>query len=93
MIDMSKIREYLENHVFDKFDFIRNKEEEEKVMVEETIKMLDKFLKMNIDDLGHYMVDDKIYDYESDEFVRYTTEEELEMLYTKRNLERQLKNM
>ena len=62
-------------------------------MVEETIKMLDKFLKMNIDDLGHYMVDDKIYDYESDEFVRYTTEEELEMLYTKRNLERQLKNM
>lgn len=93
MVDMSKIREYLESHVFDKFDFIRNKEEEEKVMVEETIKMLDKFLKMNIDDLGHYMVDDKIYDYESDEFVRYTTEEELEMLYTKRNLERQLKNM
>ena len=39
------------------------------------------------------MVDGVVYDYKTDEFVRYMTEEEVELLYEMRNLKRKLKYM
>lgn len=93
MIDLTKIGELVKNTLYDKFDFVRNKKEEEKVVIKEVIKIFESILKENIDDKGHYMVDGVIYDYKTDEFVRNMTEEEIEMLYKMRNLKRKLKYM
>ena len=93
MIDLTKIRELVKNTIYDKFDFIRDKKEEEKVFVKETIRFFESILKENIDDKGHYMVDGVIYDYKTDEFVRNMTEVEIEILYEMRNLKRKLKYM
>lgn len=93
MIDLTKIEKLVKNTIYGKFSFVRNKEEEEKVVIKEVIKIFESILKENIDDKGHYMVDGVIYDYKTDEFVRNMTEEEIEMLYKMRNLKRKLKYM
>lgn len=93
MVDFNKVREFVEA-VKDSFiNMVNEKKENQKVVVEETINMIDSLLKENIDDKGHYMVDGVVYDYKTDEFVRYMTEEEVELLYEMRNLKRKLKYM
>ena len=88
MVDFSKVREFVEA-VKDSFiNTVNEKKENQKFIVEETINMIDSLLKENIDDKGHYMVDGVVYDYKTDEFVRYMTEEEVELLYEMRNLKR-----
>ena len=93
MVDFNKVREFVEA-VKDSFiNMVNEKKENQKFIVEETINMIDSLLKENIDDKGHYMVDGVVYDYKTDEFVRYMTEEEVELLYEMRNLKRKLKYM
>lgn len=93
MVDFNKVREFVEA-VKDSFiNKVNEKKENQKVIVEETINMIDSLLKDNIDNKGHYMVDGVVYDYKTDEFVRYMTEEEVELLYEMRNLKRKLKYM
>lgn len=93
MVDFNKVREFVEA-VKDSFiNMVNEKKENQKVMVEETINMIDSLLKENIDDKGYYIVDGVVYDYKTDEFVRYMTEEEVELLYEMRNLKRKLKYM
>lgn len=93
MVDFSKVREFVEAVRESFSDFVNNKKENQKVMVEETINMIESLLKENIDDKGYYIVDGVVYDYKTDEFVRYMTEEEVELLYEMRNLKRKLKYM
>ena len=60
---------------------------------EELIMILESELKENIDEKGYFMVDDVIYDYKTEEYVRDATEREKELVIKIRNLERRLKNM
>lgn len=93
MVDFNKVREFVEA-VKDSFiNMMNEKKENQKFIVEETINMIDSLLKENIDDKGYYIVDGVVYDYKTDEFVRYMTEEEVELLYEMRNLKRKLKYM
>lgn len=93
MVDFNKVREFVEA-VKDSFiNMVNEKKENQKFIVEETINMIDSLLKENIDDKGYYIVDGIVYDYKTDEFVRYMTEEEVELLYEMRNLKRKLKYM
>ena len=93
MVDFNKVREFVEA-VKDSFiNMVNEKKENQKFIVEETINMIDSLLKENIDDKGYYIVDGVVYDYKTDEFVRYMTEEEVELLYEMRNLKRKLKYM
>lgn len=93
MVDFNKVRKFVEvvREIFS--DIASNKKENQKVIVEETINMIDSLLKENIDDKGYYIVDGIVYNYKTDEFVRYMTEEEVELLYEMRNLKRKLKYM
>lgn len=93
MVDFNKVREFVEAVRESFSEFVNNKKENQKVIVEETVNMIDSLLKENIDDKGHYMVDGVVYDYKTDEFVRNMTEEEIELLYEMRNLKRKLKYM
>jgi hypothetical protein len=93
MVDFNKVKELVEVVKENFVEFVNNKKVDQKVVVEETVNMIDKFLKGNIDDVGHYIVDGVVYDYKTDEFVRYMTEEEIELLYEMRNLKRKLKYM
>ena len=93
MVEFNKVREFVEA-VKDSFiNMVNEKKENQKFIVEETINMIDSLLKENIDDKGYYIVDGIVYDYKTDEFVRYMTEEEVELLYEMRNLKRKLKYM
>ena len=93
MVDFNKVREFIEAVKDNLNNMMNKKKENQKVIVEETINMIESILKENIDDKGHYMVDGVVYDYKTDEFVRYMTEEEVELLYEMRNLKRKLKYM
>ena len=93
MVDFNKVREFIEAVKDNLVNMMNEKKENQKVIVEETINMIESILKENIDDKGHYMVDGVVYDYKTDEFVRYMTEEEVELLYEMRNLKRKLKYM
>ena len=93
MVDFSKVREFIEDVKDNIINMMNEKKENQKFIVEETINMIDSLLKENIDDKGYYIVDGIVYDYKTDEFVRYMTEEEVELLYEMRNLKRKLKYM
>ena len=92
MVDLNMIIEFVES-VRGSFSDSVNKKENQKVIVEETINIIDFLLKENIDNKGHYIVDGVVYDYKTDEFVRYMTEEEVGLLFEMRNLKRKLKYM
>ena len=93
MVDFNKVREFIEAVKDNLNNMMNKKKENQKVIVEETINMIESILKENIDDKGHYMVDGVVYDYKTDEFVRNMTEEEIEILYEMRKLKRKIKYM
>ena len=93
MVDFNKVREFIEAVKDNLINMMNEKKENQKVIVEETVNMIESVLKESIDDKGHYMVDGVVYDYKTDEFVRNMTEEEIEILYEMRNLKRKIKYM